>query len=207
MLVDRLLHVTLLGVFLLSGVSALLYQMTWQRALMTIYGSHMESVAMVSSAFLTGLGLGSLVGGQVSSRPGFPLIAGFAAAELGVAVYGWSSLALFDVVGAATTVGSSTWSIGAMSFLLIFVPTMLMGATLPLLVEFFVRGSGRVGASVSLLYGVNTMGAALGAVLAVLVVLGTFGLQGTATLAASLNLVVAGLVTVSALVVRRGGAA
>ncbi len=58
----RVFHVTLLGGFVLSGFSALLYQMSWQRALMTIYGSHMESVAMVSSAFLTGLGLGSLLG-------------------------------------------------------------------------------------------------------------------------------------------------
>ena len=203
----RRLHITLLGVFVLSGFSALLYQMAWQRALMTIYGSHMESVAMVSSAFLTGLGLGSLLGGHLSSRPGFPLVPAFAVAELGVAVYGISSLYLFDLVGAATAVGSSNWLIGLMAFALIFVPTMLMGATLPLLVEFFVRETGRVGASVSLLYGVNTVGGAIGAVVAVMAVLGSFGLQGSVTLAASLNLAVVVLISVTSWRVRRGATA
>jgi len=203
----RVFHVTLLGVFVLSGFSALLYQMSWQRALMTIYGSHMESVAMVSSAFLTGLGLGSLLGGHLSSRPGFPLVLGFAIAELGVAVYGVSSLYLFDIVGAATAVGSANWLIGLMSFTLIFVPTMLMGATLPLLVEFFVRETGRVGASVSLLYGVNTIGGAIGAAVAVMVVLGTFGLQGSVVVAASLNLAVVVLISVTSRRVRAGATA
>lgn len=202
----RRLQITLLGVFVLSGFSALLYQMAWQRALMTIYGSHMESVAMVSSAFLTGLGLGSLLGGHLSSRPRFPLVLGFAIAELGVAAYGISSLRLFDVVGTATAVGSANWLIGLMAFALIFIPTMLMGATLPLLVEYFVRETGRVGASVSLLYGVNTIGGALGAVVAVMAVLGTFGLQGSVTVAAGLNLAVVGIVSLGAWRVRTGAA-
>lgn len=202
----RLLQTTLLGVFVLSGCSSLLYQMVWQRALMTIYGSHMESVAVVSAAFLAGLGLGSLVGGHISTYPRFPLIAGFIVAELGVALYGRVSLQLFDLVGAASTVGSSTALIGVMSFALIFVPTVLMGATLPLLVEFFVRGTARVGMSVSLLYGVNTIGAAAGALLAVLALLGSFGLQGTVAIAATLNVVVAILVTLGWWRVRAGTA-
>src|SRR6266852_4055883 len=50
------------AVFILSGVSALIYQLVWQRSLMLIYGSNVESVAMVVAAFMMGLGLGSIAG-------------------------------------------------------------------------------------------------------------------------------------------------
>ena len=50
------------GVFVLSGLSALIYQLVWQRALLMIYGSNIESVAMVVASFLAGLGIGSLLG-------------------------------------------------------------------------------------------------------------------------------------------------
>ena len=48
-------------VFVLSGISALLYQMIWQRALLTLYGSNVESVAMVVTAFMVGLGIGNVL--------------------------------------------------------------------------------------------------------------------------------------------------
>src|SRR2546427_2232945 len=51
--------------FFLSGFPALLYQVVWQRALFTIYGVNIESVTVVVSAFMLGLGLGSLVGGFI----------------------------------------------------------------------------------------------------------------------------------------------
>src|SRR5438067_2281707 len=53
-------------VFILSGVSALIYQLVWQRSLMMIYGTNVESVAMVVAAFMLGLGLGSVAGGAAS---------------------------------------------------------------------------------------------------------------------------------------------
>ena len=54
------------AVFLLSGFAALLYQIVWQRALYAIYGINIESVTMIVTAFMLGLGIGSLVGGIVS---------------------------------------------------------------------------------------------------------------------------------------------
>ena len=56
-------------VFFLSGFAALLYQIVWQRALFAIYGINIESVTMVVTAFMLGLGLGSLAGGALSKDP------------------------------------------------------------------------------------------------------------------------------------------
>ena len=63
---DRLESIIVHLVFVVSGIAALLYQLIWQRSLLLIYGSNTESVAMVVSAFLCGLGLGSIIGGAVS---------------------------------------------------------------------------------------------------------------------------------------------
>lgn len=188
----------LFTVFVVSGSSALLYQMVWQRSLLNIYGSNVESVAMVVAAFLAGLGFGSLLGGHLSSLESFPLITGFACCELGAGAYGLVSLDLFRWAGAATTIGSSPLLVGCMAFALVFLPTLLMGATLPMLVEHQVRATMSVGSSVSLLYCVNTLGGAIGALVAVHLILGSLGMSGTVRLAAMLNLLVALVVLVSA---------
>src|ERR1039457_7000124 len=88
--------------FFLSGFPALLYQLVWQRALFTIYGINIESVTMVVSAFMLGLGLGSLVGGWISERPRVPLLMAFGVIELGVAVFGIFSLRVFQFVAQFT---------------------------------------------------------------------------------------------------------
>ncbi|WP_397385336.1 fused MFS/spermidine synthase, partial [Prosthecobacter sp.] len=185
---SRRLHAIILhGVFILSGISALIYQLVWQRALLTIYGSNVESVAMVVAAFLAGLGIGSIAGGWISKSTRAPLVLLFGLAELGVGAYGLISLKLFDAVGALTSVQSHGLTTGALVFLLVFLPTLLMGATLPLLVAHQVRDTAHVGQSVSRLYFVNTLGAALGAFIAAHWLLGRFGMSGTTRIAACLN--------------------
>lgn len=184
----RRLHTAILhGVFILSGVSALIYQMVWQRALLTIYGSNVESVAMVVAGFLAGLGIGSLLGGWISKSARAPLVLLFGLAELGVGAYGLVSLELFDAVRAATSAQAHGLTTGVLAFLLIFLPTLLMGATLPMLVAQQVRDTAHVGESVSRLYFVNTLGAALGAYIAANWLLGGFGMGGTVRIAACLN--------------------
>ncbi|WP_395737824.1 fused MFS/spermidine synthase [Prosthecobacter sp.] len=185
---SRRLHAMVLhGVFILSGISALIYQLVWQRALLTIYGSNVESVAMVVAAFLAGLGIGSIAGGWISKFARAPLVLLFGLAELGVGAYGLISLKLFDAVGALTSAQSHGLTTGALVFLLVFLPTLLMGATLPLLVAHQVRDTAHVGESVSRLYFVNTLGAALGAYIAAHWLLGSFGMSGTTRIAACLN--------------------
>lgn len=192
---SRRLHAIILhGVFILSGISALIYQLVWQRALLTIYGSNVESVAMVVAAFLAGLGIGSLFGGWISKSTQAPLVLLFGLAELGVGAYGLVSLKLFDAVGAITSAQAHGLTTGVLVFLLVFLPTLLMGATLPMLVAHQVRDTAHVGESVSRLYFVNTLGAALGAFIAAHWLLGSFGMSGTVRIAASLNALAAVIV-------------
>lgn len=195
---SRRLHAVILhGVFILSGISALIYQLVWQRALLTIYGSNVESVAMVVAAFLAGLGIGSLFGGWISKSTKAPLVLLFGLAELGVGAYGLMSLKLFDAVGAITSAQAHGLTTGVLVFLLVFLPTLLMGATLPMLVTHQVRDTAHVGNSVSRLYFVNTLGAALGAFIAAHWLLGSFGMSGTVHIAASLNALAALIVLIA----------
>src|SRR5436853_4397413 len=63
------------ALFFFSGFPALIYQLTWQRALFRIFGVNMESVTIVVTAFMLGLGVGSLAGGWLSQRSRMPLLA------------------------------------------------------------------------------------------------------------------------------------
>ena len=146
--------------FFCSGMPALLYQIVWQRVLFAIYGVNAQSVAVVVTAFMIGLGIGSFIGGRLCAR--FPKhgILMFGIAELGVAVFGLGSLTIFHWV-ATFTAGSNLISTVFLSLLLLFVPTVLMGATFPLLVEHLVLRTNRVGTTVSTLYFVNTFGSAV----------------------------------------------
>jgi predicted membrane-bound spermidine synthase len=184
---DPVVSVVVHTVFIISGISALLYQLIWQRSLLMLYGSNTESVAMVVTAFMLGLGLGSIAGGEVSKRPGAPLVLLFSATELLIGAYGVISLHLFQWVG-TYTLRAGTIETGLLAFALVFVPTLLMGATLPMLVAYRVNTTGHVGHSVSWLYFVNTLGGGLGAFLAGFVFLRRFGLAHSIHVAASLNL-------------------
>jgi predicted membrane-bound spermidine synthase len=177
------------GLFIISGISALIYQMVWQRALLTLYGSNAESVAMVVAAFLVGLGFGSLLGGLLSRMNWVSPVVCFAICELGVGVYGLVSLDFFKWAASHTSLADSL-ATGLLAFGLVFLPTLLMGATLPLLVSYQTREFAHAGKAVSSLYFVNTLGAALGAFFAVFYCLGRFGMSGSVRIAALLNLLV-----------------
>src|SRR5271166_5898095 len=107
--------------FFLSGFPALIYQIVWQRTLFAIYGVNVESVTIVVSAFMLGLGLGSLAGGRISRSPSAPLLLLFGAVELGIAAYGVASLPLFHVV-ARFSAGAPPLETGVLSFALVLIP-------------------------------------------------------------------------------------
>jgi spermidine synthase len=174
--------------FFISGFAALLYQIVWQRTLFAIYGINIESVTVVVTAFMLGLGLGSLAGGAISANPRRNTVLLFAVVEGAIGLYGLVSLRLFHVVG-ELTLRASPWLIALVTFLMVLLPTMLMGSTLPLLVAHFTRRSRNVGASVGTLYFVNTLGSALASLGAVLLLFPHLGQTNTVRVAAFLNVV------------------
>ena len=175
--------------FFLSGFPALLYQIVWQRTLFTLFGVNVESVTMVVTVFMLGLGLGSLAGGELSTWRGVRLLTAFGAVELCIGGFGACSLWLFHRV-ASFTAGASLLTTGLVAFALLLIPTLLMGSTLPLLSEHFVRRTGSVGESVGLLYGINTLGSGIACLLAAYWLMGWLGESGSIYLAVCFNLFV-----------------
>jgi spermidine synthase len=176
--------------FFLSGFPALIYQIVWQRSLFSIYGVNIESVTMVVTAFMLGLGLGSLLGGIMSTAKRIPLLGVFGLVELGIGIFGLTSLRLFHWV-ALFTAGVSPIRAGLISFAVLLIPTVLMGCTLPLLVAHFARLSGNMGQSVAILYLANTLGSAGACLVAAKVTMPFLGQSGSVAAAAAMNLVVA----------------
>jgi len=182
------------ALFVGSGFPALIYQVIWQRSLFTLFGSDSVAVSVIVSAFMLGLGAGSLLGGEISRHPGVPLLKIFAAIELCIGLFALFSLPLFDWAGIAAP--SSPVGLFGLSFALVLVPTVMMGMTLPLLTTFLVRRSGLVGRSVGTLYAANTLGSALACFLAAYGLMPYLGKQQSLQVAAAINATVALLVLV-----------
>jgi predicted membrane-bound spermidine synthase len=186
----RGVHYVLVFLFMISGTAALIYQICWQRLLFEGFGVDIESVTIVVSTFMLGLGLGALAGGEIAD--GFPdrVIPMFAMIELATGAFGVCSPHLIRAISAATVNGSLA-SIAAVNFGLLLIPTTLMGATLPILVTHVVRRYRNLGVSVGVLYFANTLGAAFGAGFTGFVALYHFGLTSTIYMAAALNAAIA----------------
>ena len=184
------MHRVVSAIFFLSGIAALIYQIVWQRTLFAIYGINVESVTIIVTVFMLGLGIGSLVGGRLSRQKAAPTMLIFAIFELLIGVIGVASLSIIHAVGMAT-LGFGPTAVAGITFAMLLLPTSLMGATLPLLVAHFTRLSKSVGASVSELYYVNTLGSAVASALSVLLLLPRLGQLGSVLVAAGINVCVA----------------
>lgn len=189
-------RLVLFVVFAMTGVSALTLQVVWQRVLSLHAGIDLLAATTVVTAFMAGLGIGSLAGGWIADRSrarGSLLV--FAIANVGIAAYAWSSLWLFyDVYRQLASRLDSAFEVFAFHFLLLCVPTALMGLSLPLLARSAVSISRDIAPIVGRLYAVNTIGAALGAVVTGWWLVGTFGFVTTVRIAACLNLSAAAIV-------------
>lgn len=178
--------------FLTSGFAALVYQVCWQRLLFAAFGADIQSITIIVSSFMLGLGTGAHVGGQLADAHPRRIVGLFAAAEVIIGLFGLASPMLIDSVARLTLQGSPV-VVALANFGLILVPTTLMGATLPMLVAFLVQKNANVGVSIGSLYFLNTMGAAIGAAAVGFVLLHHLDLIQTIHLAAALNFLAAGL--------------
>ena len=77
---------------------------------------------------------------------------------------------------------------GLLAFILMFIPTTLMGATLPIISKYYVTDNTNLGTQVGLLYGINTLGAAMGCLMTGFVLIGAVGVLPTVLGAACINL-------------------
>ncbi len=161
----RWLRPFLFAVFFGSGASALLYQALWQRLLSLHAGMDLFSVTVVVAAFMAGLGLGNLAGGTVADRltPRGAVLA-YGLAELIIGGFGLvSPTLLYRWYPAISPHLGSTASTFAFHFGLLCLPTFLMGSTLPMLSRAVVNEAS-IAPEIGRLYGINTVGAAAGAI-------------------------------------------
>lgn len=182
--------------FAATGFSALTLQVVWQRVISLHAGLDLLAATTVVTAFLAGLGLGNLAGGAVADRlgPRRSLLA-FALSNAAIGAFAWSSLWLFyDVYQRFAAELDSAAAMFAFHFLLLAVPTTLMGLSLPLLARGVVAASHEIAPLVGRLYAVNTLGAAAGAAVAGWWLLGTFGFVATVRIAAGLSFAAAAAV-------------
>ena len=111
----RAVHHGLVFLFMISGTAALIYQICWQRLLFEGFGVDIESVTIVVSTFMLGLGLGALAGGEIADRFPDRVIPMFAMIELATGAFGVCSPYLIRAISAATVNGSLA-TIAAVNF-------------------------------------------------------------------------------------------
>ncbi|MCP4040286.1 MAG: tetratricopeptide repeat protein [bacterium] len=196
-----LIHV----LFLFSGATALAYQVTWVRNLMLVFGASHQATSVVLASFMAGLCVGGFWFGRTSEQMRRPLRT-YAYIEIAIAMYALvlpSLLGWIDgsYVTAARAVDGVTPTLNllrlAMASLVLLPPTILMGATLPVLVSALVRHRGDFGARLSWLYGINTLGAVVGAVVTGFVLIPAVGLWRTQVTAMIINVAIGALALVA----------
>ncbi len=197
---DRRLRALPYIAFFLSGASSLIFQALWTRMLHHTFGATSVAMSTVLTAFMSGLGLGAYVFGKRAARFARPLVV-YAIAELGVAACALvipplvRSDGFFALVNAALrhNLGEGSFAFMVARFFcvlpILLVPTTLMGGTLPLLAQHFVRPdvSERDSARVGSLYALNTLGAVAGTVLSSFVLMPAIGVGATNLVAVAIN--------------------
>ncbi|MCJ7675199.1 MAG: fused MFS/spermidine synthase [Sedimentisphaerales bacterium] len=209
-----------LVLFLISGATGLIYEVTWTRSFGVVFGNTVFAVSTVLAAFMLGLAVGSWLFGRIADRP--PLtdqpLRLYALLEVAIGAYAFA----FPTVMAVTdhlylwfyrsfepSFCVLTLVRFALSMVILLIPTALMGGTLPVLSKLWADSSGgkssglRIGQSVGQLYAVNTFGAVAGSFLAGYFLMRILGVSRTVYLAACANVAVGILAFVLASLLNR----
>jgi spermidine synthase len=164
----RKLSFLFIGIFVtFSGFCSLVYQVVWDRTLRYNFGGDSISSAIVTATFLLGLGIGAFVFGKWRKRAFMT----YALVEMGIGAYAITSY--YILAPLATTLGRVfSYSISdaeglryivvAACILFLLPPCTLMGGTLPLIFNCFIRPGTYKNKTVGMLYGLNTAGASIG---------------------------------------------
>ena len=193
-----MIRIAVFLLFLFSGISGLVYEVVWTRLLTTVLGNTIYAVSIVISAFMAGLSIGSLIAGRYLDARKDPLRL-YAILEIGIGVTGFCLTLVLNQTGPLyiwihhVLSGSGiVLSLGRyiFAFIILAVPTTLMGATLPVLSRFTVDRASTIGMTVGTLYAVNTFGAAAGCSAAGFLFIGTIGILQTVAIASLINIAV-----------------
>jgi spermidine synthase len=187
--------------FFLSGFSSLVFEILWERMLATVFGHSSFALSTLLTAFMGGMALGSWLAGKYADRFDRPLRL-YGALEGGIGLYAFIVPFALDylptIYGAMFDHFLNDFYLFSLlrfaaAFAILILPTTMMGATLPIVSQWISKRQRLFQGSIGVLYGINTVGACIGALLAGFFLLPTLGLSATNTTFAFVNL---GLCTV-----------
>jgi spermidine synthase len=189
----------LMFIYLASGACSLIDEVIWLRLLKLSLGNTVYASGLVVSVFMAGLAIGAFLMGRWSDGIRKPLRL-YAVLELGIAGTALLSPWTLHMADEAyvwfcrMSQPAGGWLVAgrvAAAASILLAPTLLMGATLPLLGRFVASVEKQAGPLIGRLYALNMLGAAAGCFLAGFVLMGWIGVIGTLRLAAAVNLLVA----------------
>lgn len=187
----------------LSGLSALMYEVTWMRMLTHVIGSTVFSVTTVLCVFMAGLALGGFCfGGRADRWRPVSALRAYGAMQIGIAVLALLVPVLLAGANAAyvamyrglrPSFGTLMGMRMAASALILFPPAFLMGGTLPALCCYAARRGASFARDAGVLYAVNTAGGLAGCAAAGFAFIEAVGLRGTSQYAALLSAIAGGI--------------
>jgi len=210
----------ILPLFLVSGATGLIYEVTWTRSFGVVFGNTVFAVSTVLTAFMLGLAIGSWLFGKAADRSRNPLGL-YAVLELLIGVYAFAFPAILKTtdlfyIWLFRSYEPGFYSLSIVRFIIsvviVSLPTVLMGGTLPVLCRLWVAPSSRdslheqTGRSVGFLYAINTFGAVAGSFLAGYFLIRLLGVSTTVYVAAVANVVIGVTAMVLSRLIRRYGA-
>ena len=190
------------GCFFLSGLSALIFQTAWVKSLSLVFGTSYLAVATVLAAYMFGLAVGAFSVSKFLHKITNPVLfygvlEGIIAATgllVPVALDGFFNLYIFIFGGQPEPVVEhgliQPLFFLLATFIVIAIPTVAMGATLPLLTKYIVTNDKTVGPGIGSLYFFNTIGAVTGVLLSGFLLLAYLGLYGSMGIASAVNLLI-----------------
>ncbi|WP_250516712.1 fused MFS/spermidine synthase [Caballeronia sp. INDeC2] len=175
-----------------SGMAALIYQVLWVKQLTLVVGVEVQAVTVAISAFFAGLAIGGWVFGKLADRVAQAFLL-YAALEIAALVLGiGATQALAHSAAPFVTLQASAGPLAwALPFVLVGLPAIAMGGTVPVLTRALAPSRKGVGGTGGRLYAANTAGAITGALLPAFVLIPLLGVQGSALAAAALNAIAA----------------
>ncbi len=179
-----------------SGAAALAWEVLWQIQTALALGASAHGAALTLAATMGGMSLGAYVMGRYAREwPGARALRAYGISQVCIGCLGWllvptfRALEIFDDRFFSQSPGSVIAVVWIGSLLTVALPATAMGATLPLIGN----GARALGAPLSRLYGLNTLGAAGGAVAASFLLIPSLGVTGASHAIAAANLAIGAL--------------
>ena len=175
----------------ISGFCALAYEVLWTRIMVFFLGSTTYAFATMLAAFLFGIAVGSMVFARWVDRIKQP-IAVFGVIQLGIGLFALILMPAFEELYGMSrvlqsTFGSSRFWTFFSCFLVMSLPTFLMGASFPIVTKIYTGSARQLGKSIGNVYAVNTVGSILGAFCAGFILIPLLGIRPSIVLTVALN--------------------